>query len=101
MKNHYDSKFKSRVALAAISGDHTIAEIAGEFNVHPNLVGKWKKQLLQQASSVFTTKKERKQANSKYYSESDLMCKIGRLEVENDYLRKKYGSCLLNKGNLK
>ena len=100
MKNHYDSKFKSRVALTAISGDRTIAEIAGEFNIHPNLVSQWKKKLLQNVSDVFATAKEKKQANAKFYSESDLMCKIGNLEVENDYLRKKYGSCLLPKGKL-
>ena len=45
MKKSYDSKFKSRVALEALHGDLTIAEIAGKYQIHPNLVQQWKKKL--------------------------------------------------------
>lgn len=86
MKRSFDSKFKSRVALEAMRQDHTIAEIAGKYQIHPNLVMQWKKKLLEGASDVFMTKAERK-AENKPYSEDDLMKKIGRLEVENDFLR--------------
>jgi len=100
MRNNYDSKFKSRVAIAAIIGDRTIAEIAGAYNIHPNLVSQWKKKLLQDVPDIFATIKEKKQANNKVYTEDDLMCKIGKLEMENDFLRKKYGSYLLGKEKL-
>jgi len=86
MKKKYDSKFKSRVALEALRGDRTTAEIAGTYNVHPNQVMQWKKHLLDGASDIFATKAEKK-AKSNTYSEDDLMKKIGRLEVENDFLR--------------
>jgi len=46
MKKTYGSKFKSQVALEAIRGDKTIAEIAGEYNIHPNQVSQWKKKLM-------------------------------------------------------
>lgn len=86
MKNSYDSKFKSRVALEALRSDLTVAEIAGRYQIHPNLVQQWKKKLLDGVSDVFLTKAERK-AENKPYTEEDLLKKIGRLEVENDYLR--------------
>jgi len=52
MKKSYDSKFKSRVALEAIRGEKSIAEIAGEYNIHPNLVAQWKKKLMEASSDV-------------------------------------------------
>lgn len=43
MKKSYDSKFKSRVALEALRGELTVAEIAGKYQVHPNQVQQWKR----------------------------------------------------------
>ena len=86
MKKTYDSKFKSRVALEALRGARTIAEIAGTYNIHPNQVMQWKKHLIDGVSDIFATKAEKK-AGCNTYSEDDLMKKIGRLEVENDFLR--------------
>jgi len=100
MKKSYDSKFKSRVALEALRGDQTIAEIAGRYQVHPNQVQQWKKKLLNSASEVFLTKGEQK-AERKTYTEDDLMKKIGRLEVENDFLRHVSLACGLNPEKLK
>ena len=86
MKKKYDSKFKSRVALEALRGERTIAEIAGTYSVHPNQVMQWKKHLIDGAGDIFATKSAKKAA-SQCYDEDDLMKKIGRLEVENDFLR--------------
>jgi len=86
LKKSYDSKFKSRVALEALHGGLTVAEIAGKYQIHPNLVQQWKKKLFERASEVFLSQTERK-AENKPYTEDDLMKKIGRLEVENDFLR--------------
>ena len=96
MKKTYGCKFKSQVALEALRGERTIAEIAGEHNLHPNQVSQWKKKLLSEASEVFATKKEKQQDNQ--FSEEDLLQKIGQLNVENDFLRKKYESYLLRNG---
>jgi len=85
VKKKYDSKFKGRVALEALRGERTIAEIAGTYGVHPNQVMQWKKQLMDGAGDIFATKSEKKA--SQQYDEDDLMKKIGRLEVENDFLR--------------
>ena len=69
MKKSYDSKFKSHVALEALRGDLTVAEIAGKYQIHPNWVQQWKKKPQESASDVFMTKAERK-SESKPYTEA-------------------------------
>ena len=96
MKKSYDSKFKSRVALEALQGDRSIAEIASEFNVHPNLVSQWKNKLLQKSADIFATKKEKQQEPK--YPEDELLKQIDQLKVENEFLQKKYNEYLLRKG---
>ena len=72
MKKSYDSKFKSRVALEALRGDLTVTEIAGKYQIHPNLVQQWKKKLQESASDVFMTKAERKAENKPYTESTDI-----------------------------
>jgi transposase len=52
-RTKHNSAFKAKVALAAIKGDRTIAELASEFGVHPNQIYNWKEQLLAGAANVF------------------------------------------------
>jgi transposase len=91
MKKRYDSRFKSKVAVEAIKGERSIAEIASDFGVHPNLVGQWKKKALENLPQAFLSKTERnKKGFQGNYPEDELLKQIGQLKVENEFMRKKY-----------
>jgi len=85
----YDDNFKARVALEAIKGERTISEIAGQFEVHPNQIIKWKKQLLENVSSLFSRKKDPEIEELKSLNE-ELYKKIGKQNIELEFLKKKY-----------
>ncbi len=87
-RNHLPG-FKARVALAAMKGDKTLAELAERFDVHQNQIQAWKKQLLDQAESVFGSSQEHKSADEAQLK--DLHAKIGALTLENDFLAKALG----------
>ena len=82
-RTKHNSTFKAKVALAAIKGDRTVAELAGEFGVHPNQIHNWKKQLLDRAVSVFEGGAPAEGATNE--AQVDLLYRqIGQLKVEND-----------------
>ncbi len=86
----FSSQFKAKVALEALGGIKTVNEIAQEWGVHPTQVGLWKKELPQQASFLFDTKRGPK-AMDPSASPERLYSEIGRLKMELDWLKKKSG----------
>ena len=84
---------KAKVAVEAIKGEKTINQIAQEFGVHPTQVGLWKKELLENAGSLFEGKRGPKPANTQNDPER-LYAKIGQLNMELDWLKKKSGISL-------
>lgn len=81
---------KAKVALAALKGDKTINEIAQEYGVHPTQVSQWKKELLENAASLFDGKRGPKPVNAE--SDPDrLYAKIGQLNMQLEWLKKKSG----------
>ena len=81
-RNHAPA-FKAKVALAALKGDKTLAELAQQFDVHPNQITQWKAQLLERALELFTTSAECQAASPDVKA---LHAKIGQLGLENDFL---------------
>lgn len=80
-RNHAPA-FKAKVALAAVRGDKTLAELAEQFDVHPNQIADWKQQLLERASEAFGSSDPKT-------TEPDIKAmhaKIGQLTLENDFL---------------
>jgi len=83
-RKRYDSAFKARVALEAIKNEKTMSQIASEYKVHVNQIGLWKKELLSKLPHLFEKdiESEKKEDVEKLYEQ------IGRLKVENDFLKK-------------
>ena len=82
-RRNHSAKFKAQVALEAIRGEKTIAEIAAHHEVHPNQVTSWKNELLQNAAAVFGGEALAEDGRERI---RELHEKIGQLTVEKDFL---------------
>ena len=85
----HSAAFKARVALAAVKGDRTMAELAAQFEIHPNQIQTWKKQLVNSAEEVFGRGKT--SARDPEVQIKELHAKIGELAMEKDFLSKALG----------
>lgn len=81
-RRNHGATFKAQVALAAVKGDKTVAELAEQFRVHPTQITEWKQQLLARAADVFGGSKPPSEAPAL----KTLHAKIGQLTLENDLL---------------
>ncbi len=95
-RSRYKPEFKAQVAMAALQGDKTLAELSQQFKVHQTMISDWKRQLAENASSVF--EKDRK-SEAETTDVDALYRKIGKLEVERDFLASRPGLSLSSKGN--
>ena len=87
-RKKYSAELKSRVALEALKGERTINEIAGQYEVHPNQISLWKKQLKESLPDIFSDKSNKASKDHEKH-EAKLYQEIGRLKVELDWLKKK------------
>lgn len=86
-KNHAAS-FKAKVALEAVKQNKTTAQLSGEFGVHPNQIAKWRKQLLDEVTGLFSSKRSKIERGHEELT-AELYRQIGQLKVELDWLKKK------------
>lgn len=88
-RNSYDKSFKAKIALEALKGERTIAEIASEHGIHPNQITQWKQQLLEGMPDIFERKNAKGTKNDDAKETDELYRQIGKMKIEIDWLKKK------------
>jgi putative transposase len=88
MRKSYSGDFKAKVALEAVKGERSLSELASRYEVHPNQIRTWKKQLITGLPDIFPERRRRKDENDEGVK-AKLYEEIGRLKVELDWLKKK------------
>jgi transposase-like protein len=87
-RRRFSAQFKAKVAVEAVKGQRTVAELAGQYQVHPSQIAQWKKQLLDAAEQVFSVRQEADRRQQQELTER-LYQQIGQMKVELDFLQKK------------
>ena len=89
-RKRYTAEFKAKVALEALRGELTAAQLAAKHGIHQTMVGDWKRQAMEGLASVFSGKAEAQEA-AKADAVEKLHAKIGQLVVERDFLARASG----------
>lgn len=83
-RKHHGAQFKAQVAMAALAGNKTLAELASEYGVHPTMISSWKQELVKNSKELF--ERGNKKAADPQAVIDNLHRKIGQLQVERDFL---------------
>jgi len=83
-RRKFSSAFKAQVAIEALKERESLAELSNRFEVHPNMISKWKQEFLEKSAGVFDKKTDREPG----VDPEKLYAQIGQLKVENDFLKK-------------
>ena len=91
MRNKFDEAFKAKVALEAVKEELTLQEIAEKYEVHPNQISAWKKQLIEKSSELFVRKNKKDEEYTRLKKEKqELFRQLGEANYEKEFLKKKY-----------
>jgi transposase len=84
-RRKFSGAFKAKVSIEALRERETLAELAKRYQVHPNMIGKWKQEFIEGAAGVFDKKSDKTQAP---VDVEKLYAKIGELEMDREFLKK-------------
>jgi transposase len=84
-RRKFTAAFKAQVAIEAIKERDSLADLAKRYEVHPNMISKWKQEFIERSSEIFETTPPEENFEAE---REKLFAKIGRLEVERDWLKK-------------
>lgn len=85
-RKQHSADFKARVAMAALSGEKSLAELSSEFGVHSTMISTWKQELMKRAHELFTRGSKAPTIDDAQKVIDELHRKIGQLQVERDFL---------------
>lgn len=86
-RRKFSSEFKSKVAIEALKERYTLSELAERFELHPNQISQWKQEFLERSKDIFDSPAKPSKDTPQVDTEK-LYNKIGRLEMERDFLKK-------------
>ena len=90
-RRKFTAAFKAKVAIEALKEQHTLAELAQKFELHPNQISQWKQEFIASSEQIFESGKGKKKEVKSASEEVDtqkLYAKIGQLQMERDFLKK-------------
>jgi len=88
-RRKFSAEFKTKVVLEALSERLTTTELAQKHEIHPNQIAQWKREFLDHAADIFSRSGKQEQAQQSDEQTEPLYRKIGQLQIENDFLKKK------------
>lgn len=89
-RKQHSAEFKTRVVLDALSGKFTLSELGSKYEIHPVQILKWKKKFIEEAPQIFSDKRK-KETDDKEELIEELYKKVGRGQMEVEWLKKKVG----------
>jgi transposase-like protein len=92
IRRKYSAEFKLKAVMEILKGEKTATQLAGELEVHPLVLSDWKKHFLEVGPQIFEKPRKASRVSEEAREKSELFEQIGRLKMDNEWLKKKLGA---------
>lgn len=93
-RRKHSPEFKLKAVMEILKGEKTATQLAGELGVHPIVLSDWKKHFLEVGAQIFEKTRKASKTGEDEREKAELFEQIGRLKMENEWLKKKLGSLI-------